>query len=74
MTTRRSWLASIRSTRRSDAEPRAPRSIDPGVPVDLETIVLKALEKDPRRRYASAHLFAEDLARAEFRLDMRASE
>ena len=30
-------------------EPPRPRSIDPRIPRDLETIVLKAIEKDPRR-------------------------
>jgi eukaryotic-like serine/threonine-protein kinase len=44
-------------------EPPRPRSIDPRVPRDLETIVLKAIEKDPRARYASAEALAEDLRR-----------
>jgi len=42
-------------------EPRPPRRINPRVPVDLETICLKALEKDPDRRYATARAMAEDL-------------
>jgi serine/threonine protein kinase/tetratricopeptide (TPR) repeat protein len=42
-------------------DPAKPRSIEPRVPRDLETIVLKALEKDPGRRYASAAAMAEDL-------------
>ena len=46
-----------------DVEPPRPRSIDPRVPRDLETIVLKAIEKDPRARYASADALAEDLRR-----------
>jgi eukaryotic-like serine/threonine-protein kinase len=38
-----------------------PRSIDPSIPVDLETIVMKCLEKEPARRYDSARALAEDL-------------
>jgi serine/threonine protein kinase len=44
-------------------EARAPRKVNPKVPVDLETICLKALEKDPDRRYQSAGAMAEDLRR-----------
>jgi hypothetical protein len=44
-------------------DPTRPRSLDPRVPRDLETIVLKAIEKDPRARYASADAMAEDLRR-----------
>lgn len=44
-------------------DPSNPRSIDPSVPVDLETIVLKALEKDPRRRYQNAKDLCDDLSR-----------
>jgi len=45
------------------AEPRAPRKWEPSVPVDLETICLRALEKEPRRRYPTAGEFAADLRR-----------
>ena len=38
-------------------------TIDPRVPRDLETIVLKSIEKDPRARYATADALAEDLRR-----------
>src|SRR5262249_9891975 len=44
-------------------DPPRLRSIDPRVPRDLETIVLKAIEKDPKARYASAEAMAEDLRR-----------
>ena len=44
-------------------EPRAPRGLNKKVPVDLETICLKALEKDPYRRYQTAGQMAEDLRR-----------
>ncbi len=43
------------------AEPERPLRRNPAVPRDLETIVLKALEKDRDRRYASAGAFAADL-------------
>ena len=41
----------------------APRSIDSRIPRDLETIVLKASDKDPKRRYQSADEMADDLQR-----------
>jgi serine/threonine protein kinase/Flp pilus assembly protein TadD len=44
-------------------EPRAPRSFDRKVPRDLETIVLKAIAKEPRQRYPSAEDLGEDLQR-----------
>lgn len=44
-------------------EVAAPRSVDARVPRDLETIVLKAADKDPKRRYQSADELAGDLQR-----------
>ena len=44
-----------------NSELRRPRTIDSQIPRDLETIVLKACDKDPRRRYQSADELAEDL-------------
>ena len=44
-------------------EPRAPRSVVATVPVELETIVLKSLAKDPADRYATCKQLADDLQR-----------
>src|SRR5262249_21314109 len=44
-------------------EPPWPRGLDRAVPRDLETVCLKALAKDPGRRYATAGALAEDLRR-----------
>jgi tetratricopeptide (TPR) repeat protein/serine/threonine protein kinase len=44
-------------------EPLPPRRLDRAVPAELETIVLKALEKSPADRYATAQELADDLRR-----------
>jgi serine/threonine-protein kinase len=42
-------------------EPRRMRAVDATIPVDLETIAHKCIEKDPARRYQSAQALADDL-------------
>jgi eukaryotic-like serine/threonine-protein kinase len=44
-------------------EPVSPSRLTSGVPIDLETICLKCLRKEPENRYASAQELAEELAR-----------
>ncbi|WP_164021307.1 serine/threonine-protein kinase [Pyxidicoccus trucidator] len=44
-------------------EPRPPRALDADIPVDLEAIVLKCLEKERGARYGSARELAEELER-----------
>jgi serine/threonine protein kinase len=44
-------------------EPLSPRQLNPAVPLDLETIILKCLEKEPSRRYASAQHLGDELVR-----------
>ena len=44
-------------------EPVRPRLLDNRIPRDLETIVLKAIDKAPQGRYSSADAIGEDLRR-----------
>jgi tetratricopeptide (TPR) repeat protein len=44
-------------------EPIAPRKLDPTIPRDLETIIGKAMAKEPEQRYTTANELALDLRR-----------
>jgi eukaryotic-like serine/threonine-protein kinase len=55
---RSSWPALIAA-----AEPSRPRTIDPKIPRDLEAVTLKAMDRNPALRYASAAELADDLDR-----------
>jgi serine/threonine protein kinase len=44
-------------------EPVAPRRVDRAIPRDLETVVLKAMAKEPSARYGSAREMGDDLRR-----------
>jgi eukaryotic-like serine/threonine-protein kinase len=46
-----------------DQAPVSPRYLQPGVSRDLETICLKALEKEPEQRYPGVRAMADDLRR-----------
>jgi tetratricopeptide (TPR) repeat protein len=46
-----------------EEEPRPPRRLNEAVPADLETVCLRALAKEPERRYPSAAALAADLRR-----------
>jgi tetratricopeptide (TPR) repeat protein len=46
-----------------DNEPTPPRQLVPDLPVALETVTLKCLQKEPAARYDSAKALAEDLRR-----------
>ncbi|MFO0841356.1 MAG: tetratricopeptide repeat protein [Gemmataceae bacterium] len=54
------------------ADPVAPRRLNTSLPRDLDTIILKCLQKEPGRRYASAADLAEDLRRWQAKEPIRA--
>ena len=47
----------------AEEDPPAPRKVNGAIPRDLETIVLKAIDKEPARRYVTAQEMADDLQR-----------
>src|SRR5438105_4887288 len=56
-----SVLETLEQVRAQD--PVHPRRINPRVDLDLQTVCLKCLQKEPEQRYASAEALAEDLDR-----------
>jgi serine/threonine protein kinase len=58
---RSSMMESLMAVMHEDLKP--PRQFESSVPRDLDTIVLKSLEKEPAQRYASAGELADDLER-----------
>lgn len=57
-TSREQVIARVR-----DREPVAPRRHDSNIPIDLDTICLRAMEKSANRRYQTAEALAADLRR-----------
>ncbi len=55
-----SLLDTVRQVK--EADPPRPRILQKSIPRDLEAICLKCLEKDPAKRYATAHDLTKDLA------------
>ncbi len=55
------FAEAILKLREEDAIPL--RKLAPAIPADLETVVMKCLEKDPGRRYESARALGDDLRR-----------
>src|SRR5262249_3157009 len=47
----------------TDEEPPQLRKLDPSIPRDLATVVERAIDKEPTRRYQTAAELAEDLKR-----------
>ncbi|HJW84954.1 MAG TPA: serine/threonine-protein kinase, partial [Anaerolineae bacterium] len=49
--------------------PRPPRELNPNLPLAVEQVILKSIEKDPNKRYQSAESMVTDLTRAIGRVD-----
>lgn len=45
-------------------EPMPPRALNPAMPVELERVILRALEKDPERRWRTARAFRNGISQA----------
>ena len=45
----------------TESSPPSPRKVNPRIPRDLETIILKAIAKEPSGRYQNSREFADDL-------------
>jgi serine/threonine-protein kinase len=56
-----SFAETLQKVLNNDLE--SPRKLNPSLPRDVETVILKAMDKDPRRRYATAQALSEDLDR-----------
>ena len=55
-------------------EPIAPRKMDPSIPIPLELVILKCLDKEPQRRYPTAAALADDLKAVRDHLPITAKE
>jgi predicted Ser/Thr protein kinase len=55
------------------AQPEPPRSLNPAVPVWMEGVILRALAKDPDRRYRSAEDLRADLLRGAAAVPLQAT-
>jgi tetratricopeptide (TPR) repeat protein len=56
-----SFAETLQKVLNNDLE--SPRKLSPSLPREVEIVILKAMDKDPRRRYATAKALAEDLDR-----------
>ncbi len=58
----------------ANQEPRSPRKVSASIPRELETILLKAMNKEPCSRYATAQELADDLRRYQEDKPIRAKQ